>query len=82
MKAIFDTGSDTGYDDEIVERYHFPNRYLSEARRTLNDWIVYRAARRGGGRMAYSSGATVGTHSFTPRPLIFLGGTSRRRFSG
>ena len=53
MKAIFDTRSDTAYDDEIAERYHFPNRYLPKADKALNDWIVYREPRRGGGRMAY-----------------------------
>ena len=66
MKAIFDTRSDTRYDDEIVERYHFPNRYLSEARKALNDWIVYREPRRGGGRMAYVAVARV--TRITPDP--------------
>ena len=28
MKAIFDTRAESGYDDDIVRRYHFPNRYL------------------------------------------------------
>ena len=59
MKAIFDTRSDTAYDDEIAERYHFPNRYLPEAGKALNDWIVYREPRRSGGRMAYVAVARV-----------------------
>ena len=59
MKAIFDTRSDTSYDDEIIERYHFPNRYLPEAHKALSDWIVYREPRRGGGRMAYVAVARV-----------------------
>ena len=59
MKAVFDTRADTGYDDKIAERYHFPDRYLSEARKALNDWIVYRESRRGGGRMAYVAVARV-----------------------
>jgi len=53
MKAIFDTRSESGYDDQIVERYHFPNRYLAEAEKALGDWIVYREPRRGGGRSGY-----------------------------
>ncbi len=28
MKAIFDTRAGSGYDDDIVRRYHFPNRSL------------------------------------------------------
>lgn len=59
MKAIFDTRSDTGYDDDIVRRYHFPNRYLSEAWHTLDDWIIYREPRRGGGRQGYVAVARV-----------------------
>ena len=45
MKAVFDTRPDTGYDDDIIRRYHFPNRYLSEARKSIEDWIVYREPR-------------------------------------
>ena len=59
MKAVFDTRSDTAYDDDIVWRYHFPNTYLSEARKSVGDWIVYREPRRGGGRQAYVSVARV-----------------------
>ena len=53
MKAVFDTRSDTAYDDDIVRRYHFPNAYLGEARKSVRDWVVYREPRRGGGRQAY-----------------------------
>ncbi len=53
MKAIFDTRPDSGYDDSIVEHYHFPNRYLHEARKAVGDWIIYREPRRGGGRSGY-----------------------------
>ena len=53
MKAIFDTRPDTGYDDDHIRRYHFPNRYLGEARESVGDWIVYRVPRRGGGRKRY-----------------------------
>ena len=53
MKAIFDTRPDTAYDDDLVHRYHFPNRYLSDAGKCVGDWIVYRESRRGGGRQGY-----------------------------
>lgn len=53
MKAIFDTRAESGYDDSIVERYHFPNRYLPEAQKAIGDWIVYREPRRAGGRSGY-----------------------------
>ena len=53
MKAVFDTKTASGYDDDIVERYHFPNNYLAIAERSVDDWIVYREPRRGGGSMGY-----------------------------
>lgn len=59
MKGIFDARPGTVYDDEIQTRYHFPNRYLEEARRTVDDWIVYRAPRRGGGPIGYFASALV-----------------------
>ena len=59
MKGVFDTRPLTEYDDDISRRYHFPNRYLAEAQRTENDWIVYREPRRGGGRQAYVAVAQV-----------------------
>ena len=59
MKGVFDTRPLTEYDDDISRRYHFPNRYLSEAERTEKDWIVYREPRRGGGRQAYVAVARV-----------------------
>lgn len=59
MKAIFDTRAGSGYDDDIVHRYHFPNRYLAEARRALGDWIIYREPRRGQGREGYVAVARV-----------------------
>lgn len=43
MKAVFDSKPGSGYDDEIQTRYHFPDRYLDEARKAVGDWIVYRA---------------------------------------
>ena len=59
MKGIFDTRPVTEYDDYISRRYHFPNRYLTEAKLTEKDWIVYREPRRGGGRQAYVAVAQV-----------------------
>ncbi len=59
MKGVFDTKPDSGYDDEIVERYHFPGRYLSDAREMVGDWIVYREPRRNAGREAYVAAARV-----------------------
>lgn len=53
MKAIFDTKRESGYDDNIVEHYHFPNDYLGEATKALGDWVIYREPRRNGGRQAY-----------------------------
>jgi putative restriction endonuclease len=59
MKGVFDTKADSGYDDAIVERYHFPARYLIEARAMVGDWIVYREPFRNGGRKAYIAVARV-----------------------
>lgn len=59
MKAVFDTRPGSGYDDEIQTRYHFPDRYLDEARQAVGDWIVYRAPRRGGGKIGYFAAACV-----------------------
>ena len=59
MKAIFDTRLTTEYDDEVFHRYHFPNRYLETARECIGDWVVYRATRRGGGRIGYDAVARV-----------------------
>ena len=61
MKAVFDTRPETSYDDDIIRRYHFPNRYLAEARKSVGDWIVYREPQRGGGRRGYIGVAQV-TH--------------------
>ena len=58
-KGVLDTRGGSGYDDDIVERYHFPNRYLAIARRLVGDWIVYREPRRDGGRSGYVASARV-----------------------
>ncbi len=59
MKGVFVTRPLTEYDDDISRRYHFPNRYLAEASRTVNDWIIYREPRRGRGRQGYVAVARV-----------------------
>ena len=59
MKAVFDTRPDTEYRDDLVRRYHFPNRYLSEARKCIGDWIVYKEGQRGRGRKGYVAVARI-----------------------
>ena len=38
LKAVFDTKPNSGYDDEIVERYHFPTRsdYMAAAQAAVD----------------------------------------------
>jgi putative restriction endonuclease len=61
MKAVFDTKPDSGYDDEITRRYHFPSRrnYMAAANGAVGDWIVYREPQRNNGRRAYIAVARV-----------------------
>ena len=61
MKAVFDTKPNSRYDDEIVQRYHFPTQsnYLAAAEGAVGDWIVYREPQRNGGRRAYIAVARV-----------------------
>ncbi|WP_411286426.1 HNH endonuclease [Phenylobacterium sp.] len=61
MKAVFDTKPNSGYDDEIVERYHFPvqSNYMAAAKAAVGDWIIYREPQRNGGRRAYIAVARV-----------------------
>ncbi|WP_332116688.1 HNH endonuclease [Azorhizobium caulinodans] len=53
MKGIFDTKPDSGYDDEITRRYHFPRQYREVAERLVGDWIIYREPQRNRGRRSY-----------------------------
>jgi len=53
VKGIFDTKADSGYDDEITRRYHFPRQYRDVAERLVGDWIIYREPQRNRGRRAY-----------------------------
>jgi len=61
MKAVFDTKPNSGYDDEIVRRYHFPTQsnYMAAAEAAVGDWIVYREPQRNRGRRAYIAVARV-----------------------
>ena len=61
MKGVFDTKSNSGYDDDIIRRYHFPARrnYLDVAEAVTNDWIVYREPQRNHGRKPYIAVARV-----------------------
>ena len=43
MKAVFDTKSGSGYDDLVVERYHFPNQYLEETKKGTGSRLGVRA---------------------------------------
>lgn len=58
-KAVFDTRASSGYDDDIAHRYHFPDRYLPDALKAVDDWVVYREPRRNGGREGYVSVAKL-----------------------
>ena len=60
VKGVFDTKSESGYDDSS-ERYHFPARrhYLEVARAVVGDWVLYREPQRNGGRRAYIGTARV-----------------------
>jgi len=60
VKAIFDTRAESGYDDDIIRQYHFPNRYLGIAKEAVGDWIIYREPRRAGGRSGYVAAANGG----------------------
>lgn len=59
MKGIFDTKANSGYDDEITRRYHFPPLYRVVAARLAGQWIIYREPQRNGGRRAYIAVARV-----------------------
>lgn len=58
-KAVFITKPGSGYDDVREERYHFPKNYLSRAKETIGDFILYYEPRRGKGRLSYVAVARV-----------------------
>jgi putative restriction endonuclease len=53
MKGVFDTKPESGYDDDISRRYHFPRQYRAVADSLVGTWIVYREPQRNKGRRAY-----------------------------
>jgi putative restriction endonuclease len=61
MKGVFDLKLESGYDDDIARRYHFPatRPYREAALACVGDWIVYRESRRNGGRASYVGAAQV-----------------------
>lgn len=61
MKAVFDTKPNSGYDDELPHRYHFPARsnYMATALAAQGDWVILREPQRNGGRRAYVAVARV-----------------------
>jgi len=59
LKGIFDTKRNSGYDDEIAVRYHFPKQYRAVAETLVGDRIIYREPQRNGGRRAYVATAKV-----------------------
>jgi len=60
-KGVFDTKAESGYDDDITRRYHFPTKrnYVEAAEAVVGDWILYREPQRNGGRRAYIAAAFV-----------------------
>lgn len=59
MQGVFDTKPNSGYDDEVTHRYHFPPQYRSTANALVGKWIVYREPQRNRGRRAYVATARV-----------------------
>ncbi len=59
MKGVFDTKANSGYDDDITRRYHFPPQYRHIALGLVGSWILYREPQRNGGRRAYVAVARV-----------------------
>lgn len=59
MKGVFDTKAESGYDDDVSRRYHFPRQYKAIATSLLGSWIVYREPQRNRGRRAYVAVARV-----------------------
>jgi putative restriction endonuclease len=59
MKGVFDTKPNSGYDDEITHRYHFPSQYRDTAQALVGNWIIYREPQRNNGRRAYIAVARV-----------------------
>ena len=65
--AIFTAAESSAYDDQIENRYHFPDTYLNQVRAAIGHHIIYYEPRRNagpsssGGRQAYFALARVVT---------------------
>ncbi len=59
MKAVFDTRDKSGYLDALPRLYHFPVDYIEEVKNSVNDWVIFRTPRAGGGDKAYFAVARV-----------------------
>jgi putative restriction endonuclease len=57
--SVFIAKLDSGFDDAVEVRYHFPNKYLSRVEKSIGDWIIYYESKRDGGRMVYFAMARV-----------------------
>ncbi len=66
-KGIFDSKAGSGYDDEVISRYHFPRRYLKAAEAIVGDWVAYREPGTGGGRAGYLAVARVARIDLDPQ---------------
>lgn len=58
-KGVFIHNSQSVYDDRPEEYYNFPKVYLSRAKPTLGDWIIYYESGKGSGRKSYKAIAKV-----------------------
>jgi putative restriction endonuclease len=54
--AVFTTKPEPAYDDLPEIKYHFPQRYLSQAQQTVGDWVIYYEPRRQGGVSSQATG--------------------------
>lgn len=67
MPIIFDARPDTGYDDLLPKRYHFPNNYRALAAQAVGDWVIFRKPRRGPGESGYFAVAQLAGLEADPR---------------
>jgi putative restriction endonuclease len=72
LNAVFTYRSDSPYDDEPGERYHFPGQYKSRVDQTVGDWILFHELKASGGANAYVSFARVDRIDIDPaRPGFY-----------
>ena len=68
MNGVFEISGNSKYDDDISERYHFPNdKYLANALELVGSWVVFRETRAAGGSMGYIAAAFVDRIDPDPR---------------